>query len=124
MSRVRGGRQITPQEVDNLKEKYRLVGGKTPLLSITLAQAKALRARLTSDEIRFLVYVGMKHWDPFIEDTQQKPRGPCTRVEHIHMRIGMVDCERVDVRADLPDSGGVSVSHCGYFSRKTNKCTP
>jgi protoporphyrin/coproporphyrin ferrochelatase len=72
MSQVRGGRQVTPQEVDDLKERYRLVGGKTPLLSITLAQAKALRAKLASDETQFPVYVGMKHWHPFIEDTVQE----------------------------------------------------
>jgi len=72
MSQVRGGRQITPQEVYDLKERYRLVGGKTPLLSITLAQAKALRSKLASDETRFPVYVGMKHWHPFIEDTVQE----------------------------------------------------
>jgi ferrochelatase len=72
MSQVRGGRQVAPQEVDNLKERYRLVGGKTPLLSITLAQAKALRAKLASDETQFPVYVGMKHWHPFIEDTVQE----------------------------------------------------
>jgi len=72
MSQVRGGRQTTPQEVDNLKERYRLVGGKTPLVSITLAQAKALQAKLAGDETRFPVYVGMKHWHPFIEDTIQE----------------------------------------------------
>jgi len=72
MSQVRGGRQITPDEIERLKERYRLVGGKTPLLAITLAQAKALRAKLAGDETRFPVYVGMKHWHPFIEDTIQE----------------------------------------------------
>src|SRR5437879_13685101 len=72
MSQGGGARPITPQEWYDLKERYRLVGGKTPLLSITLAQAKALRSQLASDETRFPVYVGMKHWHPFIEDTVQE----------------------------------------------------
>lgn len=72
MAQVRGGRRITAGEVERLKERYRLVGGKTPLLTITLAQAKALQAKLGGDESQFPVYVGMKHWHPFIEDTVQE----------------------------------------------------
>ena len=68
LRQVRGGRLPTPEEVGRLRERYRQVGGRTPLLKITLAQAKALEAKLQSGGLDSKVYVGMKHWHPFIED--------------------------------------------------------
>ena len=69
---VRGGRLPTPEEVDRLRERYRQVGGQTPLVKITLAQAKALEAKLQSGGLDSKVHVGMKHWHPFIEDVVEK----------------------------------------------------
>ena len=69
---VRGGRLPTPEEVDRLRERYRQVGGQTPLVKITLAQAKALEAKLQSGGLDSKVHVGMKHWRPFIEDVVEK----------------------------------------------------
>src|SRR5207245_5952164 len=67
-----GGRLPTPEEVERLQDRYRQVGGQTPLLKITLAQAKVLEAKLQSDGFDSKVYVGMKHWHPFIEDVVEK----------------------------------------------------
>ncbi len=64
-------------------EAYNLIGGKSPLLDITNAQAKALEESLNSSLILLpppppltkggqggvKVYVGMRYWHPFIEDT-------------------------------------------------------
>lgn len=71
LSQVRGGREPSPEQIDRLKERYRQVGGRTPLLRITQAQAKALENRLRERELDLPVYVGMKHWNPFIEDVVQ-----------------------------------------------------
>ncbi|HEX9196742.1 MAG TPA: ferrochelatase [Candidatus Bathyarchaeia archaeon] len=71
LRQVRGGRSTTPAEVERLRERYRQVGGQTPLLKITLAQASALQRRFDSDQVPAKVYVGMKHWHPFIEETVQ-----------------------------------------------------
>src|SRR5436189_5337568 len=71
LRQVRGGRSTTPAEVERLRDRYRKVGGQTPLLKITLAQASALQARFDSDHVPARVHVGMKHWHPFIEDTVQ-----------------------------------------------------
>src|SRR2546430_1483918 len=38
LRQVRGGRSTTPAEVERLRDRYRKVGGQTPLLKITLAQ--------------------------------------------------------------------------------------
>jgi ferrochelatase len=72
LRQVRGGRLPTPEEVERLRDRYRQVGGQTPLLKITLAQAKALEEKLQSDRPGSRVYVGMKHWHPFIEDVVEK----------------------------------------------------
>jgi ferrochelatase len=45
---------------------YELIGGGSPLSRITAEQAQALEAALGSD---FKVYVGMRYWHPFIEDS-------------------------------------------------------
>lgn len=72
LQQVRGGRTPTTEEVERLRERYRRVGGQTPLLRITLAQAKALEEKLRFQHIDSSVHVGMKHWHPFIEDIVQK----------------------------------------------------
>ena len=43
---------------------YSLIGGKSPLTDITAAQATALEEML-----KMRVYVGMRYWHPFTEDT-------------------------------------------------------
>jgi len=72
LRQVRGGRLPTPEEIERLKDRYRQVGGRTPLLKITLSQANALEKKLKSEELDSKVYVGMKHWHPFIEDVVEK----------------------------------------------------
>jgi len=69
---VRGGRKPTIGEVEALKERYRLVGGRTPLLEITSSQAKALEGKLREEGLADRVYVGMKHWHPFIEESVRR----------------------------------------------------
>jgi ferrochelatase len=65
---IRGGRAPSAEAVENLKERYRRVGGRTPLLAITNDVAGKLERRLHSGGGRFRVYAGMKHWHPFIGD--------------------------------------------------------
>ncbi|MEJ2685171.1 MAG: ferrochelatase [Candidatus Sulfobium sp.] len=48
---------------------YRQIGGKSPILDITAAQARELEKGLnTPGGRRFSVFVGMRYWHPFIED--------------------------------------------------------
>lgn len=37
---IRGGRSPTPEALENLRERYRLVGGRTPLLDLTLQRRR------------------------------------------------------------------------------------
>src|SRR5689334_19086444 len=68
---IRGGRPTSPELVEEVKERYRLMGGQSPLLEITNLQAKALEETLnkTKKNGRFQVYVGMRHWHPYIKET-------------------------------------------------------
>jgi ferrochelatase len=64
---IRHGRKPSPELVEDLKERYRLVGGHTPLLEITETTRRELEDRLNRHG-RFRVILGMKHWHPFIEE--------------------------------------------------------
>lgn len=59
---IRGGRRPSAEALDELKGRYRAIGG-SPLTAITRRQAAALAERLGIP-----AFVGMKHSAPFIED--------------------------------------------------------
>jgi protoporphyrin/coproporphyrin ferrochelatase len=69
LQHVRGGRPTPQALVDDIRGRYRLIGARSPLLDLTRAQGKALEERLNANGARFRVYVGMRHWHPFIRDT-------------------------------------------------------
>lgn len=53
------------------RKAYALIGGKSPLNELTLAQAKALEIELKT-EGDFRLYMGMRYWHPFISETLEK----------------------------------------------------
>ena len=65
---IRGGRKPTPESLEELKGRYRAIGG-SPLTAITRAQAKAIGERLGLP-----AFVGMKHASPFIADGAAEAR--------------------------------------------------
>ncbi len=66
---IRGGRPTPPELVAEIKERYALIGGRSPLLDITRQQAEALQAHLNRPgQTRFRAYVGMRHWQPRIKE--------------------------------------------------------
>lgn len=70
---IRNGRPPTPEALADLVERYRLVGGRTPLLDLTAAVADQLQTRLDAHTPgQYKVYLGMKHWHPFIGDVVPK----------------------------------------------------
>jgi protoporphyrin/coproporphyrin ferrochelatase len=60
---VRGGRPVSDEAVEELTERYRRIGGRSPLDDVTEAQRAALES-----ELGLPVFVGMKHWRPRIAD--------------------------------------------------------
>jgi len=63
---VRGGRPTSDALVNEFRERYRRIGGKSPLLDVSRAQAKALEDRLNRDGDAYRCYVGMRNWRPYI----------------------------------------------------------
>ena len=60
---IREGRSVSEAAVEELTERYRRIGGRSPLGAITERQRAALER-----ELDMPVYVGMKHWQPRIAD--------------------------------------------------------
>ncbi len=65
---VRNGRPPSPELVAEVRERYRLIGGRSPLLDLTRQQAMALERALNAEGDRFRVAVGMRHWHPYIRE--------------------------------------------------------
>ena len=66
---IKRGRKPTADEIEDLKRRYREIGGHSPLQEITAAQASKLESALNSEGIKVPVYFGMKHWHPYIAET-------------------------------------------------------
>lgn len=71
---IRRGRTPSPEAVAELRERYRRVGGQTPLLTYTRSVAGRLEARLNSQAAgdSWRVFVGMKHWHPYIAEAVEQ----------------------------------------------------
>ena len=65
---IRGGRPPSTEALEELAARYRAIGG-SPLSEITIAQARALEARLGLP-----VFVGFKHAPPFIAEGAEMAR--------------------------------------------------
>jgi len=67
-SDIRGGRQVAPEHLADLVERYRRLGieDSSPLNAITEQTRAAL-----SDEVGLPVYTGMKHWTPRIAEAAE-----------------------------------------------------
>ena len=61
---IRRGRPPEPELLEELTERYRAIGGRSPLLEITQAQVQGIETRLGGPR----AYLGQKHSPPFISD--------------------------------------------------------
>ena len=69
---VRRGRPPTPEQLADLQRRYEAIGGTSPLMERTTAQARGVQGILDSKGGRFTVELGMKHAPPFIEDAVER----------------------------------------------------
>jgi ferrochelatase len=67
---IRAGRQVSDEAVEELAERYRRIGGRSPLDDVTEAQRSALER-----ELGVPVLVGMKHWRPRIGEAVEAALG-------------------------------------------------
>ncbi len=61
-------RKPSPEILEKIKERYRLIGGSSPLPRITLEQAGRLEKKLNDMGYPFKSYVGMRYGHPLIEE--------------------------------------------------------
>jgi ferrochelatase len=110
LSNVRGGRPVPPQVVDRYVERYRLIGGYSPLLTITQRVSEAL-----GRELILPVYLAMRHWSPTIEsvvarmadDGVERALGICLVPHYSDLSVGAYG-EQVQ-RAVAATSGSIQV---------------
>jgi ferrochelatase len=67
---VRGGRPSNPKITEEVRSRLAAIGGSSPLLAWTRAQAEALQKVLGAP-----VFFGMRNWYPFIAETMGQVRG-------------------------------------------------
>jgi ferrochelatase len=64
---IRSGRPVSDEAVEELTERYRRIGGRSPLDDVTEAQRFGLER-----ELGFPVFAGMKHWRPRIAEAVER----------------------------------------------------
>jgi ferrochelatase len=67
---IREGRPVSDKAVEELTERYRRIGGRSPLDEVTERQRAALE-----QELGVPVFVGMKHWRPHIAEAVEEALG-------------------------------------------------
>jgi protoporphyrin/coproporphyrin ferrochelatase len=82
---VRGFRPTPPAVVSEIRSRYSAIGGRSPILERTEAQARALQSALGGNGNAFTTIIGMRHWRPRI-------RSALARFGHIGARgvVGLV----------------------------------
>jgi ferrochelatase len=66
---IRRGRKPSDKEIEELKERYKKIGGISPLYNITFNLARKLQNELPTN---YKIYVGFKHSMPFIYEVVEK----------------------------------------------------
>lgn len=120
---VRGGRPTPPELVEEIRERYRATGGKSPALGITRRVAEQLERRLNElGKRRYRVYVGMRHWYPYIKDAyaellKEDPErmiGVCMAPQQSSLSTGAYKRKVEEARAALQST--VPVSYVGSWN--------
>ena len=101
---LRGGRPTSPELIDEIRERYRVTGGRSPVLDITRRLAAKLEARRP-----VTVFVGLRHWHPFIAEAwaevvafaPDRVVGICLAPQYSAMTVGKYLEKLADARTDV-----------------------
>lgn len=66
---VTQGRGIPPERIQEVARHYELIGGRSPYNDHTFRLGQAIDSALKILEIRLPLYYGMRHCEPFLEET-------------------------------------------------------
>jgi len=121
---VRGGRPTAPELVEEIRERYRVTGGQSPVLGITRRVAQVLERRLNEPGgARYRCYVGLRHWHPFIRETYaelladdpERIIGLCMAPQYSSLSIGAYLKKVEEARAE--SAGEVPISFVTSWHR-------
>lgn len=121
---VRGGRPTPPALVEEIRERYRVTGGKSPAVAITQEVARKLERQLNeSGDGRYRVYVGLRHWHPFIKETyadllKESPEhiiGVCMAPQQSSLSTGAYRKKVEEARIELRDP--TELTYVGSWNR-------
>ena len=101
LRRMRKGRPVPDAVLEEVKRRYRAVGGSSPLREWTQRQATALEKRLATP-----VYFAMRNWHPFIRDVLATMKSDgfrrlvatCLTPQYSYMTIGLYAHEVQEAR--------------------------
>src|SRR5882724_9151863 len=72
---VTRGRGIPKERLVDVAHHYELMGGKSPINEITRHQASGLEKSIRDLGLSLPVFIGQRHWHPFLEDTLRTMAG-------------------------------------------------
>jgi ferrochelatase len=106
---VRGGKPVAEAVLAEVAERYRQIGGGSPLLARTRAQARALERKLQTGGFPAAVWFGMRNWHPFIRETlcEMKADGVdrivavCLAPQYSKMSVGLYFRRVQEAKTDL-----------------------
>jgi protoporphyrin/coproporphyrin ferrochelatase len=121
---VRGGRPTPAELIEEIRERYRLTGGKSPVLGIMHEVATLLEQKLnTTGAETFRIYIGMRHWHPYIKDAYAELMGGhperliciCMAPQYSALSIGAYVKKVEEARAAV--GGGFPISYVESWYR-------
>jgi ferrochelatase len=68
LDNVLRGRPVPKERYEEIVSHYEKFGGVSPLTRLTIRQAEGLRDTLARDGHPLPVYIGMRHWKPYIRE--------------------------------------------------------
>ena len=68
LKKIRGGKESTPETIEIISDRYKQIGGKSPLREISQELCVGLEKFLNQQGQQFKVYCGMRNWSPYILD--------------------------------------------------------
>jgi len=72
---VREGRPPSDELLAEMTHRYAAIGGRSPILELTEAQARGIERELNRDAepgVRYRAYAGMRHWHPYIREVMPR----------------------------------------------------
>jgi ferrochelatase len=111
---VRGGRPLSPQLAEVIKQRYADIGGGSPLTARTQEQAASLEALLAAQGLQ--VYIGMRNWRPFIREAVAEMQSAgverivalCLAPQYSKFSIGLYFRRVQEAKTELGFSAGIA----------------